>query len=437
MKKATVIGIFFILLMAAILSGCGEDRGSATTGLNPQSGSVILGPVSGATVFADKLDSGVRFVKDNNEVSATSDGNGKYTLPLPEGYGKYELVSQGGTDTLFSKPAIQLRAKSSSKNITALTTLVAINPELQTLIEALGVGYDDNISENVTPAALLLAKSIESIVSILNDSINKKIALTPEQKSDTQNAIFSAIADQLAKPGTTADSVTNLASLKALINDATLSAITKTNSTYSDVQINNAQTTAASITAVLNTVANAINPAGNFSKEDKDREDKHFESDERDDINQEIEDRENDIDDDVVNPDKTPPTIIDRFPAPNATGVPLDVIIRVTFSEPMDPESITGSSTSSKRAGKTVFGNAEDQAITLRKASNGELVPGVVTYNVATRTASFDPNNLLLPNTTYIVTVSTEVTDLAGNHLAAPSSWSFTTIVITGSGGGD
>ncbi|MSN25541.1 MAG: hypothetical protein GJV46_06680 [Geobacter sp.] len=55
-------------------------------------------------------------------------------------------------------------------------------------------------------------------------------------------------------------------------------------------------------------------------------------------------------------------------------------------------------------------------------------ITGVVTYNPATRTATFTPSASaqLLPGTTYTVTISTGLLDQAGHPLAAPYSWSFT-----------
>jgi hypothetical protein len=62
--------------------------------------------------------------------------------------------------------------------------------------------------------------------------------------------------------------------------------------------------------------------------------------------------------------------------------------------------------------------------------AGGNVVPSTVTYVDATRTATLDPTLDLNSLTTYTVTVS-GVKDLAGNVLAAPVTWSFTTGIAT------
>ena len=54
-----------------------------------------------------------------------------------------------------------------------------------------------------------------------------------------------------------------------------------------------------------------------------------------------------------------------------------------------------------------------------------------MSYNSATNTATFRPSAPLANNTNYTVTVTTGVTDLAGNHLAAQSVTTFTTALDT------
>ena len=59
-------------------------------------------------------------------------------------------------------------------------------------------------------------------------------------------------------------------------------------------------------------------------------------------------------------------------------------------------------------------------------------MPATVSYDAATRIATLTPGNALAPATTYTATVhggatDPRVKDVAGNALAANSSWSFTT----------
>ena len=112
-------------------------------------------------------------------------------------------------------------------------------------------------------------------------------------------------------------------------------------------------------------------------------------------------------------PDNIAPTIVSRSPANGVTSIAVDTVVRVTFSEPMDPTTITTST------------------ITLTPTAGGSPVAGVVSYDAATNTAKLDPNADLLNNTSYTITVTTGVKDVAGNALAAQSTSTFTTIPDT------
>ncbi|RPH30062.1 MAG: DUF3494 domain-containing protein [Bacteroidales bacterium] len=106
-----------------------------------------------------------------------------------------------------------------------------------------------------------------------------------------------------------------------------------------------------------------------------------------------------------VTPDITLPTVTLTSPVNNATGVNLNHLVAITFSESMDPLTITTSTFNVKQG-----------------TSN---VAGAVTYTG--RIATFTPASNLLPNKVYTATISTGVKDLAGNALANSYSLSFTT----------
>jgi methionine-rich copper-binding protein CopC len=102
--------------------------------------------------------------------------------------------------------------------------------------------------------------------------------------------------------------------------------------------------------------------------------------------------------------DKTAPTISTKTPTAGATNVATtNSSVSVTFSEAVDVTSL-------------VF--------TLKDAAN-VTIAGQLTYNEATRTATFAPTTLSL-STVYTATVG-GVKDLAGNPLAGTTTWSFTT----------
>ena len=105
----------------------------------------------------------------------------------------------------------------------------------------------------------------------------------------------------------------------------------------------------------------------------------------------------------AAEPDSTPPTVTAVSPLDTATDIAIDSTITATFSEAMNAGSVTASS------------------FTL---DNGAT--GTVTYNGLI--ATFTPSADLDFSTTYTATITTAVTDLAGNALVAQQQWSFTTI---------
>ena len=102
--------------------------------------------------------------------------------------------------------------------------------------------------------------------------------------------------------------------------------------------------------------------------------------------------------------DTTPPTVTSTAPAGGATGVPPTTAVSAVFSEPVQPGTV---------------------AFTLRDAS-GATVPGTQSYDDPTRTATLRPTAALAASAVYTATVS-GARDLAGNPMAQPFTWSFTT----------
>jgi len=106
-----------------------------------------------------------------------------------------------------------------------------------------------------------------------------------------------------------------------------------------------------------------------------------------------------------VAPDTTAATVLSTIPAASATDIAIADDVTATFSEAMATGTITGTS------------------FTL--AAGVTPVAGVVSY-VGT-TATFNPSASLAYSTLYTATLTTAVTDLAGNPLAAAKVWTFTT----------
>ncbi len=107
--------------------------------------------------------------------------------------------------------------------------------------------------------------------------------------------------------------------------------------------------------------------------------------------------------------DTTAPTVTGAIvPGNLATDVALNGTITSTFSEAIDPSTIT--------------------AATFKLTGPGVTpVTGAVVYNALANRATFTPAAPLTASTTYTATITTAVKDIAGNALAVNKVWSFTT----------
>lgn len=107
--------------------------------------------------------------------------------------------------------------------------------------------------------------------------------------------------------------------------------------------------------------------------------------------------------------DTISPTVSSVSPANAATGIALSADVTATFSEAMDPSSISG------------------QTFTLTPQGSTDPVAVVVSYDSSdAKKATLDPSTDLAPNTTYTATLTTGVKDQARNAMEE-KTWSFTT----------
>ncbi|MCL7475161.1 MAG: Ig-like domain-containing protein [ANME-2 cluster archaeon] len=105
--------------------------------------------------------------------------------------------------------------------------------------------------------------------------------------------------------------------------------------------------------------------------------------------------------------DITKPNVTSTNPSNGASNAPLNTNITATFSEDMNVSTINNFS------------------FTLTGAT---AISGTVSYNVGTKTATFNPYANLNYSTTYTATVTTAVTDLIGNAMNSNKVWTFTTL---------
>ncbi len=102
--------------------------------------------------------------------------------------------------------------------------------------------------------------------------------------------------------------------------------------------------------------------------------------------------------------DAAPPSVTSETPASGATGVAVSSPVTATFNEAVQSSTISFTLTNSA----------------------GTSVPAALSYNSSNYTVTLTPSSALAYGTTYTATVS-GANDTAGDPMAAPVSWSFTT----------
>jgi hypothetical protein len=111
-------------------------------------------------------------------------------------------------------------------------------------------------------------------------------------------------------------------------------------------------------------------------------------------------------------PDTTAPTVSATVPVAAATGVAINQTVKATFSEAMDPATIS-------------------TANFLLTGPGATPVTGTVAYDVVSMSATFTPVSNLAANTVYMATITTGAKDLANNPLLSNFAWSFSTTGTT------
>jgi hypothetical protein len=100
----------------------------------------------------------------------------------------------------------------------------------------------------------------------------------------------------------------------------------------------------------------------------------------------------------------TPPTVTTTSPQNGQTSVPTDTDVSATFSQAVQPSTINFTLT----------------------GPGGISVPGTLSYDSSTDTATFTPTSSLAYSTTYTAAVS-GAENSSGTPMSSPDTWSFTT----------
>ncbi len=101
------------------------------------------------------------------------------------------------------------------------------------------------------------------------------------------------------------------------------------------------------------------------------------------------------------------PTVVKTYPPINGSSVALNTVILAKFSSDMNESSL--------------------RSDTLTVSAGGVSVPGSLDYNYYTKTLVFEPAESLLPNTYYVVSISSNFQTYAGVPLKVNFNWGFQT----------
>jgi hypothetical protein len=109
------------------------------------------------------------------------------------------------------------------------------------------------------------------------------------------------------------------------------------------------------------------------------------------------------------------PEVLSTIPMDGESGVPLNQVISASFNEAMNPATITQGSLSLSSGASSAGGRVDAE------------VTGTVSYDEASNTISFVPDEDLNAKVVYTATIPAGVKDKMGNALQAPYIWTFST----------
>jgi hypothetical protein len=207
-----------ICLLALVACGGGGGGGGDGSSSSITSGTLSQGYVRNATIIADKLIIGSltgNFLLDDGEVTTVSDEEGNFLIEIPDNYGAYVLYSQGGyvlDSNNEETPAIPMLAPQGAENITPVTTLVTLKPELE---EQIGDNYDADIADpqGVDGSILQLAQTVEAVIEVLANDQNPLVG-----DIDAQFGIIDHLAKELDGKELTNDDVIVAACKESIVN---------------------------------------------------------------------------------------------------------------------------------------------------------------------------------------------------------------------------
>lgn len=337
-----------ILMLAAFMSGCGSAENAAPAP-QPAPSVMSVNPANGATGVAIGQVITVNF---SEAMSSSSINNTTFTLTGAGGTSLAGTVASSGSTATFTPPSSGF---SPNTQYTITVTKGAQNQQ--------GTGLASNFVSTFTTAALPTVTATVPLAGAI---------LVPT--GVTVIATFSVAMD----PTTINTTTFTLTQLGGVLAPGTVT-YTGTTATFAPAAelAPNAVYTATITTGAKTTAGFAM--ASNYQWK--------FQT--------------------GASTGASSPTVIFTDPANAATGVPINQKIAATFSEAMDPATITTATFQVTSPG-------------------GTSITGTVVYVPLGATATFTPTNTLSPLTTYTATITTGASSLTGHALAANFVWSFT-----------
>ena len=210
--------IWILLGLLLLIGGCAGNNNDHV--VNHVAGKVIQSYVANATVC---VDSNENRVCDPGETSTKTDENGYFSLSIPVGVSGM-LLSQGGIVKSTGQAALNLLAPVGAKNITPLTTIVALNPNLKSMIEELGDSYDTDIAnpDGVKGKLLRLALCVETLLY----NLKNQLQLEPEKQMELLASVATELGDTSLQSDNNIIHAFDKGIRDALGINATISAIT-------------------------------------------------------------------------------------------------------------------------------------------------------------------------------------------------------------------
>jgi len=367
-------------------SDSGTPAGSVSAGATTLSGKIADGYLRGARVFLDRNSNG-RY--DNGEPTTQSTAGGIYTLAVNSGDGElYPVVAEilpgqtvdEETGVALAESFLLESPAGKWQFVSPLTTLVKQeqdkNPSFTELQAVLKVRSEMGIDDNV---------------SLFNDYLALGSGGTlSAQEYGRAHKVARVVAALMA--GLRTEIVQNLGGQISAAEAKMVSFMISDQISQEAAQIKQALNTERNngVPVDVNGLAADMESSINPSTLDADLLALYVQREEQN----------------LPNWDMQPPTVLSQSPAPSET-TSVDITVGIVFDEPLDETLI-------------------DNNLLQLSGPNGVL-SGVVSYNAALNQLSFVPEQVLLPYSTYQVTLKKELADSLGNRLAEDLAWNFVT----------